>query len=618
MGVQKLNTRIALKYDSFENWQKSNLVLLPGEVAICEIGGGVQELKDAAGKVIERVQTAPTVLFKVGSADKKAFKDLPWASAKAADVYDWAKKPEAEFLAWLSSTAAFATDAEVEALLQPISAAIADIENSLNGNADGGIGKAVDALGERLDVIEGTDTVEGSVAKALKDAKKYTDDREVEIKKYADQAETDANTYADGKVKALADGAVAQNAADILAHTSAKNNPHEVTKTQVGLGNVDNKSVATIKTEFTGAVAANNGNFATGGAVYTAIESAKTAAAETAQGKVNALANGQVATNKQDIADLLAALAEEKEDRADGDNGLDTRLKKVEAFFGSTKEHEGYTGLDKALDTLVEIQEYLSGDGTAADGLLGAVNENATDIAALEREVFGLEENKAEGITAYTGLVDRVAANSGDISNLKTVAVPELQNTLTGYSSTSTVKSAIEAVSVRAEKGVTDADGARQKAEDAQGRVGVVEGVLNGTDNNGLIATANAASASITAHLADKANPHGVTKTQVGLGNVDNKSVATIKSEFTGAVADGSTGFATGGAVHTAIATAKAAAIGEVTALANGRVAAAEGAIAGIQADYVSYSANNLMAGEDIIIFNCGGASDTIIPSTTN
>lgn len=48
-------------------------------------------------------------------------------------------------------------------------------------------------------------------------------------------------------------------------------------------------------------------------------------------------------------------------------------------------------------------------------------------------------------------------------------------------------------------------------------------------------------------------NPHHVTKDDVGLGNVDNKSAATLKSEFTGSVAANDTGFPTGGAVKTAI-----------------------------------------------------------------
>lgn len=39
----------------------------------------------------------------------------------------------------------------------------------------------------------------------------------------------------------------------------------------------------------------------------------------------------------------------------------------------------------------------------------------------------------------------------------------------------------------------------------------------------------------LTAHINNKSNPHEVTKSQVGLGNVDNKSSATIRSEITSA-----------------------------------------------------------------------------------
>lgn len=58
---------------------------------------------------------------------------------------------------------------------------------------------------------------------------------------------------------------------DLNSHIDDKNNPHEVTKAQVGLGNVDNKSEATIKQDFTGAIASDNDNFVKGGEVYTAL-----------------------------------------------------------------------------------------------------------------------------------------------------------------------------------------------------------------------------------------------------------------------------------------------------------------------------------------------------------
>ena len=45
--------------------------------------------------------------------------------------------------------------------------------------------------------------------------------------------------------------------------------------------------------------------------------------------------------------------------------------------------------------------------------------------------------------------------------------------------------------------------------------------------------TSRAAQSDLTAHTGNTSNPHSVTKSQVGLGNVENKSSATIRSEIT-------------------------------------------------------------------------------------
>lgn len=87
MADKILQTRIALKYDTLENWQNvavegkgGNLVLKAGEMGLVAIptGSSLQQT------------TPPAVMFKVGDGTS-AFKDLPWGSALAADVYSWAK-----------------------------------------------------------------------------------------------------------------------------------------------------------------------------------------------------------------------------------------------------------------------------------------------------------------------------------------------------------------------------------------------------------------------------------------------------------------------------------------------------------------------------------------------
>ncbi len=87
MADKVLQTRIALKYDTLENWQNvtvegkgGNLILKAGEMGLVAIPTG-SNLKQT---------TPPAVMFKVGDGTS-AFKDLPWGSALAADVYSWAK-----------------------------------------------------------------------------------------------------------------------------------------------------------------------------------------------------------------------------------------------------------------------------------------------------------------------------------------------------------------------------------------------------------------------------------------------------------------------------------------------------------------------------------------------
>ena len=130
MAIEKiLNTRISLKIDTFENWQKSDLILKNGEVAIATISA-VQD------GVVNKV---PSVLLKVGDNAHK-FSELNFVSALAADVHDYAKKSEAEFIAWIKEITAETYDAKgaaaaVEELLnahiESYDAKVEEIEGSI-------------------------------------------------------------------------------------------------------------------------------------------------------------------------------------------------------------------------------------------------------------------------------------------------------------------------------------------------------------------------------------------------------------------------------------------------------------------------------------------------------
>lgn len=122
MANPNFYTRIQLKYDTWTNWTKEAAlakVPLKGEVCLVEVPGtGTSNLshKDATSV------TKPAVLMKVGDG-VTTFGELPWLSAKAADVHEWAKQDVAAFKTWLDKSvdeggAGFATDAELANAIQ--------------------------------------------------------------------------------------------------------------------------------------------------------------------------------------------------------------------------------------------------------------------------------------------------------------------------------------------------------------------------------------------------------------------------------------------------------------------------------------------------------------------
>lgn len=92
MAIKTINTRIKNRIDSLTNWQADGVELLPGEIALVTVT--TKQVDTATGNIIN----VPAILMKVGQADadgnKIPFANLPWLSAKAADVYDWAKEYE--------------------------------------------------------------------------------------------------------------------------------------------------------------------------------------------------------------------------------------------------------------------------------------------------------------------------------------------------------------------------------------------------------------------------------------------------------------------------------------------------------------------------------------------
>lgn len=74
-------TRIQLKYDSYDSWLAADPVLKKGEMAIATI---------PEGNTTSKLQNLPNVVLKIGDGASK-YSRLPFVSGLAADIYGWAK-----------------------------------------------------------------------------------------------------------------------------------------------------------------------------------------------------------------------------------------------------------------------------------------------------------------------------------------------------------------------------------------------------------------------------------------------------------------------------------------------------------------------------------------------
>ena len=91
MATKTINTRIKNKIDSYQNWVDSSTILLDGEIAVVRIETGESYINPVTGQS----EPVTELLMKVGNGTAE-FGQLPWLSAKASDVYGWAKTQTAE------------------------------------------------------------------------------------------------------------------------------------------------------------------------------------------------------------------------------------------------------------------------------------------------------------------------------------------------------------------------------------------------------------------------------------------------------------------------------------------------------------------------------------------
>ena len=260
MAIKTLNTRIQLKYDTLAHWQSEAiadkgalLVLKKGELGIVEI--------PTSSPTAEQV-TPPAILFKVGDGTTK-FKDLPWTSALAADVYTWAKKTNpdvSDFTAVINKAREGLISAD--SVVKSLDSAKGDVKLKVLGYLSKSFDSATNTITLLTDFSPEQKTAIDSGISAVK-VQKYDgyDARITAAKNAADGAASGLAAY-----KTSNDAAVAKKVdKTTTVNGHALSTDVIITKADVGLGNVENKLLDTV-------VSAHSDHYITSGAVKTYVD----------------------------------------------------------------------------------------------------------------------------------------------------------------------------------------------------------------------------------------------------------------------------------------------------------------------------------------------------------
>lgn len=390
MATEKIiNTRIQLKYDTLTNWNtNSSLILRKGEVGICAIPTGSSHLQT----------TPPAIMFKVGDG-VTTFENLPWASALAADVYAWAKKsvPDVNDFGDIIAAAReglISADSVVKTL------------NSLKGDvtieaATGETHIVVAKDGQKitfalkLSNAEKAALTSGITAEKVKAYDGY-DARITAAKTAADTAQTTANgkytlptagipkadlsdevtsalTKADSALQShqtittgSGNGTIAVGGKDVAVKgLAALAYKASLGKADVGLGNVENKTLDTTVTK-------DSANYITSGAVKTAIDSAIAGVTQFDIVKYDSF-DKLPTTGVKGVIYIVAHTHSDSNDSYD------------EYIWNTALETPAY---EKIGNTDVNLTNYVNGiSGTANNGVVTNISKNGNTITVTSKSL---------------------------------------------------------------------------------------------------------------------------------------------------------------------------------------------------------------------------------------
>ena len=386
-----INTRLKLKYDSYENWMEHDPILLAGEVAFA----AVTVAQD--GKVNE----VPSVLMKVGDGEKK-YSELDFVYAKAADVIAAAKSEDSmtAFINNVIANAGIATDEAMQALTGRVSTAEGKITT--------------------LETQMGGKSVATQISEAI---------TALNIADYAKKTEVEAVQTALNEYKTSNDAAVQQNATDIAgeisrAKAAEEANANAITAIKDGTTIDSFKDVedalAGKETAGAAATAEQNakdyadglaGNYDAAGSAaavdgkLTAEVERATAAEEKALKDAKDYTDAEIAewVGTTTVAAQITAGVANKSDKGH------THTKSEITDFAHTHEMSEVNGLEAALEgkqavgdyaTKAEAQGYADAKDAAIEAAQAAADKAQEEVDALEGVVGALPEGE-ESVIKY-------------------------------------------------------------------------------------------------------------------------------------------------------------------------------------------------------------------------
>ena len=414
-NAKMLNVRIKNKYDSYENWAASGLVLEAGEIAIAYTTVDV--------KVDNGTAKHPALLMKVGNGTD-TFANLPWMSAKAADVLAVCKN-EAElktFINGVIADAGIASSDAMEALAGRVTTAEGEIDalQTAVGDANNGLVKAVAVLEGLVGGTEVSEQISTAIANlnlattyAAKEHKHEIadvnglEDRLVAAKKAGDDAAAALGEYKttnnaaveniNNAISAIKDSDTIDSFADVVAALAGKQATGDYATKTEAQGYADAKDAAIQAAHKAGTDAA--------AAAAQALVDAKAYTDGFTGGKTVSASINETIANYSTTAQMNTAIATAKGEAVSHADGLNTAMDaRVLVVEGKAHTH-----------TFVESELNLIKSGDVAKW--NAAEQNAKDYAdgldeAMDARVLALEGKFTGNDSVAKQIEDAVAAEA--------------------------------------------------------------------------------------------------------------------------------------------------------------------------------------------------------------